>query len=72
MEAHHPVHLACDSLVVSRDEGGAALLSHKVQEFGEDDVGRMLVEIPRRLVGQDQRRLVGQRASDRDALLLAA
>ena len=44
----------------------------RLEEFGEDDVGGMLVEIAGRLVGEDQRRPVGERAGDRDALLLAA
>ena len=42
------------------------------EEFGEDDVGGGLVEIAGGLVGEDQRRAVGERAGDGDALLLAA
>ena len=59
-------------LIVGRDQRRAAFAAHQVQEFGEDDVGGVLVEIAGRLVGEHQRRLVGERAGDRDALLLAA
>ena len=61
-----------DALVVGRDQRRAALAADQVEELGEDDVGGMLVEVAGRLVGEHQRRLVGERAGDRDALLLAA
>ena len=72
MQADHAVHLGREALVVGRDQRGAALAADQVEEFGEDDVGGVLVEIAGRLVGENQRRLVGERAGDRDALLLAA
>ena len=72
MQPHDAVHLRGDALVVSRDQRRAALAAHEAEELGEDDVGGVLVEIAGRLVGQHQRRLVGERAGDGDALLLAA
>ena len=72
MQPQHPVHLGGDALIVGGDEGGAAFAADQLQEFGEDDVGGSLVEVAGGLVGQDQRRLVGERAGDGDALLLAA
>ena len=42
------------------------------EELGEDGVGGRLVEIAGGLVGEHQRRLVGERTGDRDTLLLAA
>ena len=72
MQPHHAVHLRGEALIVGRDQGRAALAADQVQEFGEDGVRGILVEIAGRLVGEDQRRLVSQRAGDRDALLLAA
>ena len=47
-------------------------LAHQREEFGEHAVGGRLVEIAGRLVGEHQQRAVGERAGDRDALLLAA
>ena len=72
VEPQNPVHLGGDPLVVGGDQGGAAFLADQAEEFGEDDVGGGLVEIAGGLVGEDQSRAVGERAGDRDALLLAA
>ena len=44
----------------------------QVAEQLQDGVGGVGVEVARRLVGQHQRRIVGQRAGDGRALLLAA
>ena len=72
VQPHDAVHLGREALVVGGDQGGAAFAAHEVEEFGEDDVGGRLVEIAGRLVGEHQRRAVGERPGDRDALLLAA
>ena len=72
MEADHAVHLGRDALVVRRDERCAALAAHEVEEFAEDDVGGGLVEVACRLVGENQRRLVGECAGNGDALLFTA
>ena len=72
VQPHDAVHLGREPLVVGRDQRRAALAAHQVEELGEDGVGGMLVEVAGGLVGEDQRRLVGERAGDRDALLLAA
>ena len=72
MQAHNPVHLARKALVVRRDQGGAALTAHQLEEFGEYRVGGVLVEVAGRLVGEDQRRTIGESASHRHTLLLAA
>src|SRR4051794_38927756 len=71
VEAQDAVHLGGDEFVVGGDEGGAPLPAHQGQELGEDDVGGGFVEIAGRLVGEDEERAVGERAGDRDALLLA-
>src|SRR5438309_5266042 len=72
VEVEDAVHLGGDALVVGGDEGGAAFAADELEEFGEDDVGGLLIEIAGRLVGEDEQRPVGERAGDGDALLLAA
>ena len=72
VQPQHPVHLRRDALIVGGDQSGAAFVADEAEEFGEDDVGRRLVEIAGGLVGEDERRLVRQRPGDGDALLLAA
>src|SRR5258708_28626349 len=66
------IHLPRDALVVRSDQRRAPFAAHEVQELGEDDVGGVLVEVAGGLVGEDQGRLVGERARHADALLLAA
>ena len=61
-----------EALVMRGDQRGAAFAADEAEEFGEDLVRGRLVEVARRFVGQHQRRAVGERARDRDALLLAA
>ncbi len=72
VEPQDAVHLGGDALIVGGDEGGAAFVADQLQEFGEHDVGRTLVEIAGGLVGEDEDGAVGERAGDGDALLLAA
>ena len=72
MEPDDAVHLGCEALVVGGDQRRAPLPSHEAEELAKDGIGGMLVEIAGRLVGEHQRRLVGERPGDRDALLLPA
>jgi hypothetical protein len=72
MEAQDAVHLGGDPLIVGRDQRGTAFAAHQIEEFAEHDIGGGFVEVAGRLVGEDQRWLVGERAGDGDALLLAA
>ena len=72
VEPHDAIHLRREPLVVRGDQRGAALAADEGQEFGEHAVRRSFVEVAGRFVGEHQRRAVGERAGDRDALLLAA
>ena len=72
MQPDDAVHLGREPLVVGGDQGGAAFAADQAQELGQHRVGGMLVEIAGRLVGEHQRRPVGERPGDGDALLLAA
>jgi hypothetical protein len=54
------------------DERSGAFPANKAKEFGENAVSGLLVEVASRLIGKDQRRLVGERAGDRDSLLFTA
>lgn len=72
MQPDYAVHLRSESLIVGCHERSAALSADEVEELSEHRVGGVLVEVAGRLVGEHQRRLVGERAGDRDALLLTA
>jgi hypothetical protein len=72
VKSDHPVHFAREPLVVRGDQRRAALAAHQAEELPEHGVRGVLVEVPGRLVGEDQRRLVRERACNRDSLLLAA
>ena len=56
--------------VGDHDDGDALVV--EFLEHAHDFDARLAVEVAGRLVGQQQRRLVDQRAGDGDALLLAA
>ena len=68
--AHRPPPRPMASCVTMHQRG-AARLAHGQQQV-EDVAPVGGVEIPGWLVGEDQRRIVGQRARNGDALLLAA
>ena len=72
MQADDLVHLGREALVVCSDQCGAAFVSNQCQELAQHAVGSGLVEIAGRLVGEDQRRPIGQRAGNGNALLLSA
>ena len=65
------VRAASSGIVRDEHERAAATLVH-VHEQVDDLVAGHAVEIPRRLVGQQNRRIVRERARDRHSLLLAA
>ena len=68
---HAPAHAVDHRLVVRRDDHGRAGAVDPVEQLHDPD-RRLGVEVAGRLVGQQQRRVVDERARDRDALLLAA
>ena len=72
VKSHHPVHTRGEAFVVGCDERGRTFAADQRDEFGEDLVSGGFVEVAGGFVGEDQRRSVGERAGDRDALLLAA
>jgi hypothetical protein len=72
MQAHDAIHPRRQPFVMGRHQRGGSLTANQPDEFSEHGVGGMLVEVPGGFVGKHQRRLVGQSASNGDALLLAA
>jgi len=72
MESNHPIHLQRHPLIMCRDKGSRAFAAHEAKEFGEHHIGSGLIKVSGRLVSQHQRGPVGERAGNRDALLLAA
>ena len=54
------------------DDGGEAGRAHELRQRAEHEIGRVRIEISGRFVGQQDTRRIGDRARDRDALLLAA
>jgi hypothetical protein len=58
-------------LVVGHHDDRLALVGQLLEQF-EDRLRRAAVQVARRLVGDDQRRVIGQGASDGHPLLLAA
>jgi hypothetical protein len=72
VQADHSVHFRGEALVVRGDEGGTAFAADQVQEFAEDRVRGVLVEIASGLVGEEDGGLVDDGSGDGDALLLSA
>ena len=68
---HAAAHLVDHLAVVGGDDDGRAGAVDPVDQLHDPDRG-LGVEVAGRLVGQQQRRVVHERARDRDALLLAA
>ena len=68
---HAAAHLVDHLAVVRRHDDGRARAVDPVEQL-HDPHGRVRVEVPRRLVADEQRRVVDEGARDRDALLLAA
>src|SRR5690242_19813020 len=68
---HDAVRGLREILVVRHDDDCRAVMIQTLEE--RDDLGaRLRVELPRRLVGEQERGMVGESARDGDALLLAA
>ena len=72
LDGDAPVHARGDVHVVGGDDDREAGGLHQLGERGEHVLGGARVEISGRLVGQQDARRVGDRARDRDPLLLAA
>ena len=68
---HAPAHLVHHRHVVGGDQHRRAGLVDPVDQLHDPDRG-LGIEVAGRLVGDQQRRVVDERARDRDALLLAA
>src|SRR5215212_1736385 len=62
---HAPAHLVDHLLVVGRDDDGRAGAVDPVDQLHDPD-RRLGIEVAGRLVGQQQRRVVDERARDRD------
>src|SRR6476661_8750493 len=58
VQSHDAIHPGSQALIVSRYESGTSLSAHKREKLGEDCIGGAFVEIARRLVGENKRRLV--------------
>ena len=71
MKPDHAIHFGRDPFIVGGDERGAAFVANKVEEFAEDDVGGCLIKVAGWFISEDQRRTVGERAGNRNALLLS-
>ena len=68
---HAPAHAVDHGRVVRGDDHGRPRAVDAVQQLHDPDRG-LGIEVAGRLVGQQQRRVVDERARHRDALLLAA
>ena len=66
------VEAAGEIEVVGRDQGGEAGVADEVEKGVQDAFAGRVVEVAGRLVAEQDPRVVGERPSDRDALLLAA
>ena len=55
-----------------RDQHRAAVLLYEFAEEGEHRFGSRAIQVARRLIGQQHRRLVAERPGDGDTLLLPA
>src|SRR3546814_10389472 len=64
LEAQHAVHALGEIQVMGGDDGGEAAVAYQVEELGEDAVGGVGVEVAGRLVGQQDRGVVGEDAGD--------
>ena len=70
MQPHDTVELCRDPLIMGRDERRAALVPHEREKLSKHDVSGDLIQIAGGFVGKDQWRAIGQRARNRNALLL--
>ena len=70
-EIPHPPELGEGALVVAHEQKGGAVFPADLADQLQGLAGAATVEVARRFVGQDELRMVGQRAGHGDALLLA-
>src|SRR5437870_4355986 len=68
----HPLRLVPDCGVVSHDDEREAFLAVQALHEGDDILRRLCVEVPGRLVGKDDVRLVHEGSGNGDPLLLSA
>ena len=72
LESKHPIRGRGRLLAVGRKQDKAALLRGKLAQEGNDPDRGLRVQVPRRLVRENDRGLVNERARDCNALLLAS
>ena len=72
LDGDHAIHTLCDLQVVGGDQCRHLEVAHQRRQHVEYIGRRVEIEIAGRLIGQHDPRVVGQRAGDGDALLLAA
>src|ERR1700730_8709016 len=70
-ELEGAVRIARQRRIVCRDQQSCAAPARERTQQRHDGLRAVLIEITRRLVGEQQRRLVHERTRDRHALLLA-
>src|SRR5258708_9620891 len=71
-EGDDAVHAPREREIVGGEESGKARVAHDVDQRRGYALGGVLIEIARRLVAEQDARLVGEGADDCDALLLPA
>jgi len=71
-KSHHPIGRFSDCAVVSNQDNRGPLLSVQVMDDLENSNSGLEIEVSGGLVTEEHRRAIGEGASDRDALLLAA
>src|SRR3990170_4846636 len=72
LQPQHPVGDVLQACVVAHDDDAPALLARDAPQQPGDLVPDLRVQVRRRLVGEDDRRVVRESPCDGDALLLAA
>ena len=72
MQGQHTVHVGRQLHVMGRDEHRHPFLLRNVEKVLENHPRSVGIEVPGRLVGNQDLGLVGQRPGDGDALLFAA
>ena len=72
LDGDAPVHAPGKFHVVGANQRGKARHVHELGKRRKHVIGGFRIEVAGRLVGQQQRRVVDERAGNRHALLLAA
>src|SRR5262249_42716643 len=71
LELQHAVRRPCQRDIVGNYQQRRTALTRQRQQDRQHLLGSFIIEVAGRLIRQQQRRLVHERASNRDALLLA-